>query len=309
MGGQSTYDPDSPTIEILELTDKEIKFTLDNCDLSVANALRRIMIAEVPTMAVDKVLMTQNKSVLFDEFITHRLGLVPLRSEGVHQYKYVRECSCPSSCEQCSFTFQLDVKARDEPLAVTTKDLQSHTASTSHNDVRPVSPRDSELTDPNLYDTSVLLARLVPDQELKLQGFAQKGIGKLHAKWSPVTSVKLQHEPDILINHIKMAELTEEEKKGFVKSCPTGVYSFENQRVEIKDIMNCTFCNECFYYAEEEIKKKQLVTIQEKPNRFTITVETTGALPPERVVTDALQVLLNKLTEVRQASEIATRGH
>jgi DNA-directed RNA polymerase I and III subunit RPAC1 len=44
----------------------------------LANALRRIMIAEIPTMAIEKVEMWQNTSVIPDENLAHRMGLVPI---------------------------------------------------------------------------------------------------------------------------------------------------------------------------------------------------------------------------------------
>ena len=51
----SAVQPRQPEIEILDLTDDTIVFALTKCDTSMANALRRVMLAEVPTMAIDKV--------------------------------------------------------------------------------------------------------------------------------------------------------------------------------------------------------------------------------------------------------------
>ena len=77
---------EEPEIRILELNRYNLKFELTNTDLSVANALRRIIIAEVSTMAIDLVQVRENTSVLNDEFIAHRIGLVPLVSESVDQF-------------------------------------------------------------------------------------------------------------------------------------------------------------------------------------------------------------------------------
>ena len=68
-----------PKIEIISIAPHEIKFILSDTDVSMANTLRRIMIAEVPTMAIDIVEMIENTSVLHDEFVAHRLGLIPLK--------------------------------------------------------------------------------------------------------------------------------------------------------------------------------------------------------------------------------------
>ncbi|CAD7966052.1 unnamed protein product [Amoebophrya sp. A25] len=75
--------PEEPELEIVDVNDDRMSFWLKECDTSVANALRRILIAEVPTLAIDLVTIYENSSVLFDEFIAHRLGLIPLESNGI----------------------------------------------------------------------------------------------------------------------------------------------------------------------------------------------------------------------------------
>ena len=73
----------------------------------MANALRRIMISEVPIMAIEMVQVAENTSPLNDEFIAHRLGLIPLRSNNVDSFSSHGECNCTDFCEKCSVTYKL----------------------------------------------------------------------------------------------------------------------------------------------------------------------------------------------------------
>jgi len=66
-----------PKVQIRELSDAHCKFVLSATDTSIANALRRVMLAEVPTIAIDLVDLEANSSVLNDEFIAHRLVCTP----------------------------------------------------------------------------------------------------------------------------------------------------------------------------------------------------------------------------------------
>jgi DNA-directed RNA polymerase II subunit RPB3 len=91
FGSKGMKDPE---IRILELSKYTMKFEMLNTDLSVANSLRRIIISEVPTMAIDIVEVKENTSALHDEFIAHRLGLIPLVSVDVDNFKLNDECAC-----------------------------------------------------------------------------------------------------------------------------------------------------------------------------------------------------------------------
>jgi DNA-directed RNA polymerase II subunit RPB3 len=99
-----------PKIKVLHQDKYTIKFKLLNTDLTVANALRRIMIAEVPTMAIEIVEIFENTSALHDEYLAHRCGLIPLVSDDVDFYNFIEQCGCQyGNCERCAVNFALDV--------------------------------------------------------------------------------------------------------------------------------------------------------------------------------------------------------
>jgi len=285
-------EPRDPKIEILELKDDYIKFILSEVDSSIANALRRCMIAEVPTLAIDMVEFHNNSTVLFDEFLAHRLGLVPLTSHQVKEYKYSRECDCEEACERCSITFKLNVKnSKDGTYHVTSRDLQS-----SDDQVIPVDSTKGGESDIG----NILICKLGKNQELNLTAIARKGIGKDHAKWIPSVAT-FQYEPDVKIDQSEMEKLSEEKKLSFVACCPTKVFAYKEQtrQVAVEDANKCMYCNECVYKAEN-FNVPELVSIKQKQDRFIFTVETTGALRPEEIVLSALNVLKEKLTDLEQ---------
>jgi DNA-directed RNA polymerases I and III subunit RPAC1 len=68
-------------VEIQDSNDLEMEFDLIGVDASIANAFRRILIAEVPTMAIETVYVFNNTSVIQDEVLSHRLGLIPIKAD------------------------------------------------------------------------------------------------------------------------------------------------------------------------------------------------------------------------------------
>ena len=65
----------TPKIKVTDMKQDKISFELSETDISMANTLRRIMIAEVPTLCIDMVSFEENSTCLPDEFIAHRLGI------------------------------------------------------------------------------------------------------------------------------------------------------------------------------------------------------------------------------------------
>eukprot|EP00494_Astrolonche_serrata_P029866 UN30133 len=172
----------SPEVEILKLDKNEITFVVSKCPLYLANALRRVMIAEVPTMAFDFVEIQENSSVLHDEFLAHRLGLIPLVSDMATSFNYSRDCECDGICPKCAVKFKLDFKNDDpnEPKKVTSLHLQNETDCDEYEDrercaaVVPVDRRElhSDTNEDN-YDP-ITIVKLGPGQRLKFTALAKK---------------------------------------------------------------------------------------------------------------------------------------
>ncbi len=71
-------------LEILQLSDRKAKFVLSEVSPAFANGLRRSMVADVPKMAIDYVDIYDNNSVIFDEILAHRMGLIPIKTQPGH---------------------------------------------------------------------------------------------------------------------------------------------------------------------------------------------------------------------------------
>jgi DNA-directed RNA polymerase II subunit RPB3 len=293
----------APSIEIKDLKKDSIQFLLKDCDFSLANALRRIILAEIPTMAIDIVEVTENTSAINDEFLSHRLGLVPLLSQGADKYKYTSECDCIGSrCVHCTVELKLNVKCTQEQQEVTSNDL--HVSAGIDASVRPIyAGEDTEGQSP------ILLAKLRKGQEIDLVAFAKKGVGKEHAKWSPACAVTYKNEPIVDLRQEPLEKLNDVQKKEFVASCPSKVFHFDEstKRVvaDIEDLLvyNCTFCQECTRKADT-LGVPDIVSIREKDDRFLFSLETTGALQPEEIVQNAITILHAKLAKVQTSFQI-----
>ena len=68
-------------VEFVERNDREARFLVRGITPAFANGIRRAMVADVPTFSIDTVRVIENSSVMFDEQIGLRLGLVPLTTD------------------------------------------------------------------------------------------------------------------------------------------------------------------------------------------------------------------------------------
>ncbi len=92
---------------------------------STANAIRRTILAEVPTLAIEDVRIKENSSSLYDEIIAHRLGLIPIKTD-LKLFNFREHCKCKGKgCPSCTLELTLTAKCNKDNQTVYSTDLKS----------------------------------------------------------------------------------------------------------------------------------------------------------------------------------------
>ncbi|KAG6516998.1 DNA-directed RNA polymerases I and III subunit RPAC1-like isoform X2 [Zingiber officinale] len=265
-------------VEIVRLTEDEIEFDMIGIDAALANAFRRILIAEVPTMAIKKILMVNNTSVIPDEVLAHRLGLIPLDADPrVFEYLSVKSDQLkwlPNGSE-------LEIATLDKSSKV-----KSYTSfSCSQNSLPEISKKPL-----GVKHDDIILAQLGPGQEIELEAHAVKGIGKDHAKWSPVAATWYRMLPEVVLSE----EVKGQDAEKLVKKCPVNVFDIEDlgngdKKAVVANSRACTLCGECIRDVSEG-----LVKLRHVEDHFIFTIESVGALSPDELFIEAVKILEEK---------------
>ena len=143
------------SIQTLNANEKKITLKLKGFPLQYANALRRICLNGVPIFAIDTVDIIENSSVLADEGITHRLGLIPLKTD-----------LSRTDESDSRILLVLDSGDTETGRTVTSAELSS--------DDKVVKPSSDQIP----------IVHLAPGQRLKFEAYAKLGKGTEHAKWN-----------------------------------------------------------------------------------------------------------------------------
>ncbi|OGD55134.1 hypothetical protein A3K81_01850 [Candidatus Bathyarchaeota archaeon RBG_13_60_20] len=251
---------------IVSLSEDTIRFLLDGVDVAFANALRRTMVSEVPIMAIDDIFYFDNSSLIPDELLAHRIGMVPLKTD-LDSYVLPEDCDCHAElgCPKCRAVLTMDVRATEDRLTVYSGDLVSEDPKNG-----PASPR-------------IPLAKLAPGQAIRFEAYAQLGQGKVHVKWSPISMCVYQNVA--LVPGKDRAAMQE-----CVDACGPEAAALEGDGLKVIDIQRFEGCKKCGDLVSHEEIMGNL-----KPDEFLFTVESNGALSPERIVAEAARILKRKL--------------
>jgi DNA-directed RNA polymerase subunit D len=269
-------------IEVASLDDTLARFTLTGASPGFANAFRRAMISEVPTLAIEDVRIYDNTSALFDEMLAHRLGLIPIKTD-LTTYTTQEKCACGGAgCPGCTATFTLSVEGPKTVMS---------------NDLIPQDPKTTPVFD------NIPIVKLTKGQKVVIEARAVANTGRVHAKWQPTLICGYKNYPVVEINDSCDA-------CGMcVDECPRNVLATKGKKVAVVDgkLPDCSMCRLCERACMASgIGDEPAIRISAEPDRFIFVVESDGSLTVKEIMERALRYIREQADELdHQASEIS----
>jgi len=258
---------------IVSLTEDTVRFLIEGVDTAFVNSLRRTMVSEVPTMTIEDIFYFDNSSLVPDEILANRIGFTPLKTD-LDSYVLPEECDCEAElgCPKCRAVLTMDVESTGDTITVYSGDLV------------PDDPNTAPASD------KIVLAKLAEGQAIRFEAYAQLGQGKVHSKWSPTSMCVYQN--------VSLVPLTDVAKsEACIGDCGDAAV-IEGDYLKIIDIKKFESCKRC-----RELVPHDEIIENLKEDEFLFTVESTGALPPQRIVTEAVKILKKKLATLSEKVE------
>ena len=250
-------------VEFIERDDRAARFLVRGLTPAFANGIRRAMVADVPTFSIDDVRFVENSSVMFDEMIALRLGLVPLTTP-LDDFE-----------EGDTVTLAIDVSG---PATAYSGDIETSDA----------------LVEP--ADDNIPIIELKEGQRLELEADAVLDRGKSHAKHQGGVAVGYRHlqrvevtgdtpefedaEPNILRGVIEEGAAADAADSGASDGDLVLTDEFDNDLTE--------------RYPGKEVE------VRDVPGAFVFHVETDGSFSVEELVLRAVESIDLRAGELKE---------
>ena len=209
---------DLSSLEVISKDSQKISVKLKGVPIKYANALRRICLNGVPVFAINTVDIIENSSVLPDEGLAHRLGLIPITTD-LSRFNEPSKCDCnsESGCSNCKVMLVLDTGETDVTRTVFSNELSSE-----DNSIKPISDK-------------ISIIQLAPGQRVKVECYARLGRGTDHAKWNSAnisTLIETDKKDESILTVESTGALDPE------KIILAGVDEVSNRLGEFKEMIN-----------------------------------------------------------------------
>ena len=258
-------------VNVTELKPKKAVLEIQDTEPYFVNAIRRIMLSELPKLAIDDVVIYDNTSALFDEIIAHRLGLITIPTD-LDLLTFRDECVCKGKgCPNCTvrYTLSKEGEGPGKKVVVYSGDLQPAEKSWA------------------IKEDKIPIVELYNDQRIILEVEAVLGRGRDHAKWQPVQAPGYRFVPIIEIDKKRIDEVKE-----FVKKLPDGIVRLKEDKLELDDIKKLPVLESYIDKAEVDF-----ITIKKDLSKVIFSFETDGSLSAEDALKRSAKILEEKYAE------------
>ena len=254
-------------IDIIELSKGSAKFILSGTNAAFTNGIRRAMIADVPTLAIEYVNLNDNTSVLYDEQIGLRLALVPLITDA--DYIPQSECTCNNAgCPACEVSLRLDAVG---PRMVYSGDFIS--------------------ADPKVQpaEEKIPIVELKDGQRILLEALAHVGYGRDHVRWQAGVACGYKNFPIVTVNHCDACG-------NCIRECPPKIIQLVGGKAQVsgENILKCTLCRLCERVCE---LKGDSIHVSYDPASFIFSTESDGSYTSSELVLKAAEVIKGRAQE------------
>ncbi len=241
----------------IELTDTDVYFV---------NALRRVMIADLPKLAIQDVIIYDNTSPLFDEIIAHRLGMIPIPTD-LRLLVFRNDCTCKGKgCPSCTVRYTL---SKEDEGPVLSGDLQPETEQWA------------------IQEDKIPIVELGKDQRIILEVEAVLGRGRGHAKWQAVQAPTYRMKTEITFDVKRI-----EDVKEFIKELPAGIVELKNNKVVLLDVTRLPVLQSAYDKIDDDF-----LTISRDQHTLSFSFETDGAFSAKDALQESIKILKSKFDE------------
>jgi DNA-directed RNA polymerase subunit D len=251
-------------VSIIKSDEERLEFLLEEASPAFANALRRIMVSEIPTMAVETVEFHENSSALYDEIIAHRLAMIPLKFDP-DKMNFADKCKCEG--EGCPLCQAVMVADKTGPCTVYSGDMKL-----ASSEVKPTDPK-------------FPIVELLKNQRLKFEAIAKLGIGKQHAKWQ-AANASYQYYPEVIVK--------KDDFRKYLRDVPKSALEITEKKVTVVDHSKIDIIKKAAEDSEGSFE------VKEDPTRFVFRVESISGLTPEYITIAAAKLLTEKAEEFKK---------
>ena len=230
------------------------------------NSIRRVMISELPKLAVDGVVIYDNTSALFDEIISQRLGMIPIPTD-LSLLIYKKDCTCKGKgCPSCTVRYTLSKEGNG---TVYSGDLQPAEKSWA------------------ITEDKIPIVDLYGEQRLILEIEAVLGIARTHAKWQAVHAPAYRMDAVITFDKDKIKDVRE-----FINKIPEGIAELKGDKIIIKDEKKIPV-----FESYIDKKKIDFIYITRDPTKVTFSFETDGSMHSKDAIIESAKILEKKYKE------------